>query len=227
MRTLSRFAGLFATMMPGAMCVRCSTSCPHAPRKSSTTGSRPTTSEPSRSLRRRREVRDPACRRERPESRRDRMAFGHSAVCDHQRWHAGAAQPGRCAARGVPLLFARARRSAPQRPASGQFHASRRRPSRSHRLRGHGVDARRLPAGARTDGPTRLEERFDELTRLLYDNKFVLPGRTVTDEEIATTSGRSPTRSTPSRSTSPAHGCSGWRARPRTSRVRPSRRLGR
>ena len=30
-----------------------------------------------------------------------------------------------------------------------------------------------------------LEERFDELTRLLYDNKFVLPGRTVTDEEIA------------------------------------------
>ncbi|KSZ59472.1 MULTISPECIES: ABC1 kinase family protein [Rhodococcus] len=30
-----------------------------------------------------------------------------------------------------------------------------------------------------------LDERFDELTRLLYDNKFVLPGRTVTDEEIA------------------------------------------
>lgn len=29
------------------------------------------------------------------------------------------------------------------------------------------------------------DERFDELTRLLYDNKFVLPGRTVTDEEIA------------------------------------------
>ncbi|MEU5843402.1 AarF/UbiB family protein [Rhodococcus sp. NPDC047139] len=30
-----------------------------------------------------------------------------------------------------------------------------------------------------------VDERFDELTRLLYDNKFVLPGRTVTDEEIA------------------------------------------
>ncbi|MFD6897774.1 ABC1 kinase family protein [Rhodococcus sp. NPDC060086] len=30
-----------------------------------------------------------------------------------------------------------------------------------------------------------LDERFDELTQLLYDNKFVLPGRTVTDREIA------------------------------------------
>jgi predicted unusual protein kinase regulating ubiquinone biosynthesis (AarF/ABC1/UbiB family) len=30
-----------------------------------------------------------------------------------------------------------------------------------------------------------LDERFDELTELLYDNKFVLPGRTVTDREIA------------------------------------------
>ena len=30
-----------------------------------------------------------------------------------------------------------------------------------------------------------LDERFDELTQLLYDNKFVLPGRTVTDKEIA------------------------------------------
>jgi predicted unusual protein kinase regulating ubiquinone biosynthesis (AarF/ABC1/UbiB family) len=30
-----------------------------------------------------------------------------------------------------------------------------------------------------------VDERFDELTQLLYDNKFVLPGRTVTDEEIA------------------------------------------
>ncbi|TCN57059.1 putative unusual protein kinase regulating ubiquinone biosynthesis (AarF/ABC1/UbiB family) [Rhodococcus sp. SMB37] len=30
-----------------------------------------------------------------------------------------------------------------------------------------------------------LDERFDELTQLLYDNKFVLPGRTVTDQEIA------------------------------------------
>ncbi|MEE2057591.1 ABC1 kinase family protein [Rhodococcus artemisiae] len=30
-----------------------------------------------------------------------------------------------------------------------------------------------------------LDERFDELTQLLYDSKFVLPGRTVTDQEIA------------------------------------------
>ncbi|MCK0091047.1 AarF/ABC1/UbiB kinase family protein [Rhodococcus sp. HNM0563] len=30
-----------------------------------------------------------------------------------------------------------------------------------------------------------VDERFDELTQLLYDNKFVLPGRTVTDREIA------------------------------------------
>ncbi|MEE2031233.1 ABC1 kinase family protein [Rhodococcus chondri] len=30
-----------------------------------------------------------------------------------------------------------------------------------------------------------LDERFDELTQLLYDHKFVLPGKKVTDQEIA------------------------------------------
>ena len=133
---------------PAPMCVRSSRSSPSAPRKNSTTGSKPTTSAHSPRHSRTIPSSSSRGRRQRPEGGRHRMDDGITDVQDHPRAERRAAQCCRCAARRVPLRVTGARRPAALRSAPREFHVARRRPDGCHRFRcGGPVPGRAVPSG--------------------------------------------------------------------------------
>ncbi|MCW2429917.1 hypothetical protein M2260_004825 [Rhodococcus erythropolis] len=71
---------------------------------------------------------------------------------NHRKWNAGAAQCCRCTTRRIPLRVSGPCRLAPLRPAPRQFHASRGRPTRRHRLRCCCAVPERTATGSRHDG---------------------------------------------------------------------------
>ncbi|MBM4495423.1 hypothetical protein GS426_02825 [Rhodococcus hoagii] len=126
---------------------------------------------------------------------------------DHHDGTTDNATPGRAAPRSSTSSHLRRWGCLQLRSATRALHAARRRPPRDHRLRSDRPDAERVAPGAGPHGPPQPRGALRRADGTVARQWFRLPGRTVTDQEIADYLRPFTDRSAPSRSTSRVRGC--------------------